>query len=144
MFRGLVFARSIAPVSLRTFQRPLVGLRPTTVSQRWYAQSWDGKQPNDQIEAHLKVQKLMDDIHKHPRVAEKLENVSKIMLDKGLANGDESKPPGPWQMVKILMDKDLKNAMAEFKQELQDSGIELGPDQLGPLMTVLGIEKKTK
>ncbi|GAV55664.1 hypothetical protein ZYGR_0AY00560 [Zygosaccharomyces rouxii] len=144
MFRGLFAARRFAPVSFRAFQRPSVTVRATTFSQRWYAQSWDGKQPNDQIEAHLKVQKLMDDIHSHPKVTEKLENVSKIMLDKGLANGDGSKPPGPWQMVKILMDKDLKNAMAEFKQELQNSGIELGPDQLGPLMTVLGIEKKNK
>lgn len=144
MLRGLVFAKTIVPVSLRAFQRPTVGLRATSFSQRWYAQSWDGKEPNDQIEAHLKVQKLMDDIHSNPKVTEKLENVSKIMMDKGLANGDGSKPPGPWQMVKILMDKDLKNAMTEFKQELQNSGIELGPDQLGPLMTVLGIEKKDK
>ena len=32
--------------------------------------------------------------------------------------------------------------MKEFKSELQKSGIQLGPDQLGPLMTVLGLEKK--
>lgn len=142
--RGFVAARSIAPLSLRALRVPSISLRSTGISQRWYAQSWDGKQPNDQIEAHLKVQKLMDDIHAHPQVTEKLEKVSKIMVDKGLANGDASKPPGPWQMVKILMDKDLKKAMAEFKDELQKSGIELGPDQLGPLMTVLGIEKKDK
>lgn len=144
MFRRLLSTRIITPVTVRAFHRPLLVPRATTLSQRGYAQSWDGKQPNDQIEAHLKVQKLMVDIHSHPKVTEKLENVSKIMVDKGLSNEDGSKPPGPWQMVKILMDKDLKNAMAEFKQELLNAGIELGPDQLGPLMTVLGIEKKNK
>lgn len=109
---------------------------------RWYAQSWDNRNPNEKVEAHLKVQKLMDDIHSHPRVMEKLEVVSQVMLKKGLANEDQAEPLGPWQMIKILMDKDLKVAMGDFKQELQKAGIDLGPNQLGPLMTVLGIEKK--
>lgn len=109
---------------------------------RWYAQSWDSRNPNEKVEAHLKVQKLMDDIHSHPRVMEKLEIVSQVMLKKGLANEDQAEPLGPWQMIKILMDKDLKVAMGDFKQELQKAGIDLGPDQLGPLMTILGIEKK--
>lgn len=109
---------------------------------RWYAQSWDNRNPNEKIDAHLKVQKLMDDIHSHPRVMEKLEVVSQVMLKKGLANENEAEPLGPWQMIKILMDKDLKVAMGDFKEELQKAGIDLGPDQLGPLMTVLGIEKK--
>lgn len=32
--------------------------------------------------------------------------------------------------------------MAEFKVVLEDAKIELGPDQLGPLLTVMGIDKK--
>lgn len=123
-----------------------VGLRPRGVvlssSVRTYAQSWDGRKPNEKIEAHMKVQKLMDDIHAHPKVMEKLNVVSEIMISKGLASENSSKPLGPWQMIKILMDKDLKIAMNEFKTELENAGIDLGPDQLGPLMTVLGIEKK--
>lgn len=114
------------------------------VITRNYAQSWDGRNPNEKVEAHLKVQKLMDDIHSHPKVMEKLNVVSEIMISKGLASENPTKPLGPWQMIKILMDKDLKEAMNEFKSELENAGINLGPDQLGPLMTVLGIEKKTK
>lgn len=125
---------------------PRVGLRPTgtvlSSSIRTYAQSWDGRKPNEKIEAHMKVQKLMDDIHAHPKVMEKLNVVSEIMISKGLASENSAKPLGPWQMIKILMDKDLKVAMNDFKTELESAGIDLGPDQLGPLMTVLGIEKK--
>lgn len=40
------------------------------------------------------------------------------------------------------MDKDIREAMQKFKSEMDKSGINLGPDQLGPLMKVLGIEKK--
>lgn len=144
MFRRSLCVKLVTPLASRVIQHPNLSHRSSVLGQRWYAQSWDNKQPNDQIEAHLKVQKLMDDIRSHPQLTEKLEKVSQIMIDKGLANSDSTKPPGPWQMVKILMDKDLKNAMSEFKQELQNAGIELGPEQLGPLMTVLGIEKKTK
>lgn len=114
----------------------------STVSRRTYAQSWDDRNPNEKVDAHLKVQKLMDDIHSHPKVMEKLNAVSEIMISKGLANENPSKPLGPWQMMKILMDKDLKAAMGDFKSELEKAGISLGPEQLSPLMTVLGIEKK--
>ncbi|AQZ14418.1 YGL041W-A [Zygosaccharomyces parabailii] len=144
MFTRLFSTKIVTPLTLRVVRSPNLNNKAITLSSRWYAQSWDNNQPNDQIEAHLKVQKLMDDIRSHPQVTEKLEKVSQIMIDKGLANSDSTKPPGPWQMVKILMDKDLKNAMSEFRQELQNAGIELGPEQLGPLMTVLGIEKKEK
>lgn len=116
----------------------------TRVTTRTYAHSWDGKNPNEKVEAHLKVQRLMNDIHSHPKVMEKLNVVSEIMISKGLANENPTKPLGPWQMMKILMDKDLKVAMNDFKSELENAGINLGPEQLGPLMTVLGIEKKNK
>lgn len=84
----------------------------------------------------------MDRIHSHPNVMQKLEKVSEIMIQKGLVTEDATKPLGPWQMIKVLMDKDLKTAMSEFKEELNKANIQLGPDQLGPLMSVLGIEKK--
>lgn len=126
--------------SSRAILRPRVAVSNSFT--RNYAQSWDGRNPNDKIDAHMKVQRLMDDIHSHPRVMEKLNVVSDIMISKGLASENSAKPLGPWQMIKILMDKDLKAAMNDFKSELETAGIDLGPDQLGPLMTVLGIEKK--
>lgn len=89
----------------------------------------------------------MDEINSRPNVLEKLERVSNIMIEKKLVNLDatsanEETTMKPWQMIKILMDRDLRHAMKEFKSELEESGIQLGPDQLGPLMTVLGLEKK--
>lgn len=115
--------------------------------KRYYAQSWDNRQPNDKIDAHIKVQKLMDEINSKPNVLEKLEQVSNIMIEKKLVNLDttsanEETTMKPWQMIKILMDRDLRHAMKDFKSELEKSGIQLGPEQLGPLMTVLGLEKK--
>ncbi|CAI4061891.1 Dpc13p SKDI_07G2130 [Saccharomyces kudriavzevii IFO 1802] len=114
--------------------------------KRNYAQSWDDRQPNDKIDAHIKVQKLMDEINSKPSVLEKLEHVSNVMIEKNLIDLDAASNEGntmkPWQMIKILMDRDLRHAMKEFKSELEKSGIQLGPDQLGPLMTVLGLEKK--
>ncbi|CAI4488739.1 ASN_collapsed_G0020090.mRNA.1.CDS.1 [Saccharomyces cerevisiae] len=115
--------------------------------RRFYAQSWDDRQPNDKIDAHIKVQKLMDQINSRPTVLEKLEKVSNIMIEKKLVNLDgtsanEENTMKPWQMIKILMDRDLRHAMKEFKLELEKSGIQLGPEQLAPLMTVLGLEKK--
>ncbi|CUS20701.1 LAQU0S01e12662g1_1 [Lachancea quebecensis] len=141
MFKGLL--RSARAVSFRqpAFPRATVQVTgPLLNVKRCYAKSWDGNNSSPDVEAHLKVQKLLDDIQQHPGVAAKLHAVSEIMVSKGLAN--ESAPPGPWQVVKILTDKDVRKAMGEFKAELEKSGIELGPDQLGPLMTVLGMEKK--
>lgn len=63
-----------------------------------------------------------------------------VNLDGTSAN--EENTMKPWQMIKILMDRDLRHAMKEFKLELEKSGIQLGPEQLAPLMTVLGLEKK--
>ncbi|SCU77800.1 LAFA_0A03444g1_1 [Lachancea sp. 'fantastica'] len=138
--RGVVRAFRTSSFKLATNQ---VSLRASGISitrKRCYAQSWDNNRPNKDIEAHLKVQGLLDKIQSHPNVASKLREVSEIMVSKGLAN--DSAPPGPWQVVKILTDKDVRRAMAEFKEELAKSGIELGPEQLEPLMAVLGMEKK--
>ncbi|SCU83018.1 LADA_0C09230g1_1 [Lachancea dasiensis] len=135
-------SRRLTPSICQHVRYTLNSQRPTTSAQfyRSYAQSWDERKPNKDINAHLQVQKLLDEIQSHPNVAAKLREVSEIMVSKGLAN--ESAPPGPWQVVKILTDKDVRKAMSEFKEELANSGIEVGPDQLGPLMTVLGMEKK--
>ncbi|KAL3229508.1 Uncharacterized protein RNJ44_01644 [Nakaseomyces bracarensis] len=133
---------------------PRVSVRISPVIQRrspvrFYAQSWDNKVNNDKIDAHIKVQQLMDRIHSNPEVMQKLEKVSQIMIEKKLVNNDNHDANGersfkPMQMIKILMDKDLRLAMNEFKGSLDKAGIQLGPDQLGPLMTVLGIEKEKK
>ncbi|SCU78575.1 LAME_0A04940g1_1 [Lachancea meyersii CBS 8951] len=138
--RGLLRTATTSYRQSAKFAIPLRTPRLFVYTKRWYAQSWDNNQPNKDIDAHLKVQRLLDEIQSHPGVASKLRAVSEIMVSKGLAN--DSAPPGPWQVVKILTDKDVRKAMAEFKDELSKSGIELGPDQLGPLMTVLGMEKK--
>lgn len=138
MIRSVLKRTTFAPCHL--LATPIYTTRPLASLRRSYAQSWDNKKPNQDIEAHLKVQKLLDDIQRHPEVAAKLRNVSELMVSKGLAN--DSSPPGPWQVVKILTDKEVRAAMSEFKTELEKSGIELGPDQLGPLMSVLGMDKK--
>ncbi|EDO16167.1 hypothetical protein Kpol_1026p14 [Vanderwaltozyma polyspora DSM 70294] len=119
-------------------------IQSAVVPKRWYAKSWDDRQANNNLEAHLKVQKLMDDINSHPTIVSKLEDIKNIMVEKGLVNSDEDKRLGIKQMINILMDKDLRRAMNELKEELANAGIQLGPDQLGPLMTVLGLEQPKK
>lgn len=119
--------------------RPIVNcVKP--LHTRRYASSWD-KSPKD-LEAHIKVQKLMDEIHSHPNIVASLEKLNTVMRDKKLVDPESNEPPSVWQMVKLMMDKDIREAMQEFKAEMEKSGIQLGPDQLAPLMQVLGIEKK--
>lgn len=84
----------------------------------------------------------MDEIHSHPSIVESLENLNSIMREKKLIDPESNEPPSIMQMVKLMMDKDIREAMQKFKSDMDKSGINLGPDQLGPLMKVLGIEKK--
>ncbi|SCV00531.1 LAMI_0G05666g1_1 [Lachancea mirantina] len=141
-----MFIRSTKPVAC------LARYAGTTVAPRWavlttfqtrrYAQSWDNRNSNEQIEAHIKIQKLLDSIQANPKVFSKLNSISELLYSKGLVN--EETAPGPWQMIKILTDKDVRQKMVEFREELEKAGIELGPEQLGPLMTVLGMNKPNK
>lgn len=112
---------------------------PSLQSKR-FASSWD-KSPED-LDAHIKVQKLMEEIHSHPSIVESLEKLNTVMREKKLIDPESNEPPSIMQMVKLMMDKDVREAMQGFKSEMEKSGIQLGPDQLGPLMKVLGIEKK--
>ncbi|KAH7608124.1 uncharacterized protein GVI51_D06127 [Nakaseomyces glabratus] len=146
MLRSILASRAAFRSRYAGVMRTLPCVR---VTQRAYAQSWDNRYNNDKVDAHIKVQQLMDQIHANPAVMEKLEKVSKIMIEKNLINSDNHDANGqrsfkPMQMIKILMDKDLRLAMNEFKSSLDKAGIQLGPDQLAPLMTVLGIEKEKK
>lgn len=123
----------------KLFRPSLKNLLIPTFS-RTYASSWD-KPPNE-VEAHIKVQRLLQDINSHPNVVKSLEVLNKVMIDKKLIDIETGSTPKTWQIVKIMMDKDVRDAMQAFKVELTKSGIKLGPDQLGPLMTVLGIHTK--
>lgn len=141
MLTRSVFPKVGLALRLRASAVPRLSFNSSSLlTRRHYAQSWDSKQPNDKVDAHIRVQKLLDQIHEHPQVVVKLNKFSELMVSKGLV--DEKNPPGPWQMIKILTDKEVRNAMAEFKVALEDAKIELGPDQLGPLLTVMGIDKK--
>ncbi|QEU59205.1 hypothetical protein KDRO_B04710 [Kluyveromyces lactis] len=129
----------VATFGAVTSQRSCRTIIPLLQNKR-YASSWD-KSPED-LDAHVKVQKLMDEIHSHPSIVESLENLNSIMREKKLIDPESNEPPSIMQMVKLMMDKDIREAMQKFKSEMDKSGINLGPDQLGPLMKVLGIEKK--
>lgn len=115
-------------------------VRSSSMSGRRFASSWD-KSPED-LDAHIKVQQLMEKINSHPNIVSSMEKLNNVMSKKKLVDTESNEPPSVWQMVKLMMDKDVKEAMKELKVEMDKSGIEIGPEQLGPLMKVLGIEKK--
>ncbi|CAG98213.1 Dpc13p [Kluyveromyces lactis] len=136
VFRSGLRAATFGAVTAQRSCRTIIPL----LQNKRYASSWD-KSPED-LDAHVKVQKLMDEIHSHPSIVESLENLNSIMREKKLIDPESNEPPSIMQMVKLMMDKDIREAMQKFKSEMDKSGINLGPDQLGPLMKVLGIEKK--
>ncbi|CDO95755.1 unnamed protein product [Kluyveromyces dobzhanskii CBS 2104] len=127
-------ARFVTLPVLRSFKSAV----PSVYVKR-HASSWD--KPPEDLDAHVKVQKLMEEIHSHPSIVESLERLNFVMREKKLIDPESHQPPSIMQMVKLMMDKDIREAMQNFKSEMDKSGINLGPDQLGPLMKVLGIEK---
>ncbi|AET41172.1 Dpc13p Ecym_7342 [Eremothecium cymbalariae DBVPG len=136
---GRILSRTITRSShVHVLRRTKIG---TSVTIKNYATSWD-KSPEN-LDAHLKVQKLMAEIQAHPNITSSLDHLSTLMKDKGLMNPEsENGPLTAWQMIKIMMDKDVREAMRDLKAQLEKSGISLGPDQLAPLMNVLGLNKK--
>ncbi|KAH3901671.1 Dpc13p SCDLUD_001441 [Saccharomycodes ludwigii] len=109
-------------------------------TNRFYATSpstFNSKE-SDELE---KVQELMDKIYSNPSVLEKLNEISAIMVEKKYINPD-SGSMSPWSMIKVIMDKQVKGAMVELREEMQKCGINIGQDQIGALMSVLGMNGK--
>ncbi|CCC67143.1 hypothetical protein NCAS_0A05850 [Naumovozyma castellii] len=120
-------------------------VRTFSVTRRAYAKSWDNttQQNNEKINAHIQVDNLVSKIKAEPILTEKLEKIQNIMIEQNLvSNADGTAKPKIWQIVKILTNKELRTAMEEFKSELTNCGIELGPEQSKALMIVLGLEKE--
>lgn len=116
----------------------------SAVDRKLYTTSWD-KPPKRQNEAPTYLQLLVNQIHANPNVLKKIEDINNLMHKKGLMNSnDEDEILGPLQMIKFLMDKDLRTNMNCLKVELEKAGIVIGPEHLGSLMTVLGIRKKCR
>ncbi|CCD24592.1 Dpc13p NDAI_0D02780 [Naumovozyma dairenensis CBS 421] len=116
------------------------------IPRRAYAKSWDKlqEQSNDKVDAHIKVNTLLNDITSKPNLAAKLETIQNIMIKRNLVSTEDTSKPKVWQMIKILTNKELRSAMEDFKKELAKSNVQLGPEQLKSLMVVLGMEKGSK
>lgn len=92
-------------------------------------------------EGHNEVQKLMNEVASHPNVMKAMQTLFKIMENKGLTKDQTDKQLSPWKMVRVIIDKDVRSAMQELRDELKKAGITLGQEQLTPLMKVLGLNK---
>ncbi|CCE65317.1 hypothetical protein TPHA_0K01850 [Tetrapisispora phaffii CBS 4417] len=116
----------------------------SVIQKRTYAKSWDDKYENEDVSAHLKVQKLLDKIKSSEEVTEKLNKVQKILIEKGLVpkDGPTDLQANPLQIIKIFMNKELRESMLDLRKAMDKAGIELGQDQIGPIMTVLGMKNK--
>lgn len=113
--------------------RALRTLIPRTQLSRTTRRYIGGKISDDK-----RMQSLRESIARQPALAAQLEKIGHMLQQKGMVQGKLT----ALQMLRIVFDREIKLELHAFKQELKRAGISLGPEQMGPLLSVLGLQRK--
>ncbi|ODV98307.1 hypothetical protein PACTADRAFT_48091 [Pachysolen tannophilus NRRL Y-2460] len=93
----------------------------------------EGKRFNSELsDSQKRVVKLVNKLNEHENVKLALEKTSILLREKGF---DKTKLT-MMQQVKLLLDKDVKASLVNFKNELDKAGIELKEDDVKDFMSL--------
>lgn len=73
------------------------------------------------------LQAFMEKVRNHQGAIDALIAVKKVLESKGI---DMSKPPSSFEMIRLGMDKELRQAAEKFRDELGKAGVELNPQTM--------------
>ncbi|KAK7418025.1 hypothetical protein QQX98_004164 [Neonectria punicea] len=109
----------------RLIARPFlsVATRRIHITPRRYAAA---EPPNlSEMMNDPKVRETFEKLGRHPPAIVAMQKVGEIIKSKGLEPG---KPPSKMDMLKLMMDKDFREAAQTLTTEMQNAGVEINPD----------------
>ncbi|AMD22351.1 HGR012Wp [Eremothecium sinecaudum] len=110
----------------------------STCHGRYYSESRDS---NNNF-ANSAITKLMQQLQSSPKAKEAFDVVTRILLDKKLIDINSTKRPDTWQMIKLLIDPDVRAAMKNLSGKLHEAGIKLRKEDITTLMQLFKLNKK--
>ncbi|CAH0050647.1 unnamed protein product [Clonostachys solani] len=90
--------------------------------------------PPNMAEMMYRDPKLRDTFEKlarHPGAILAMQNISQIIQNKGFQPG---KMPSKMDMLKLMMDKEFREAAQKLTEEMQNAGVEINPDVFMKMM----------
>ncbi|KAF4470788.1 hypothetical protein FALBO_2303 [Fusarium albosuccineum] len=117
---------------LRLVARPLmrVSMRPIHVTARQCAAA-DPPNLSEMMMNDPKVRETFEKLSRHPPAIIAMQKVGEIIKSKGFEPGQ---PPSKMEVVKLMMDKEFREAAQTLTTEMQNAGIEINPDVFMKMM----------
>ncbi|EEU34993.1 uncharacterized protein NECHADRAFT_37325 [Fusarium vanettenii 77-13-4] len=112
---------------LRLVSRPLsrVAMRPLHVTARRFA-SADPPNLPEMMMNDPKIRETFEKLSRHPPAIIAMQKVGDIIKSKG--RFEPGQPPSKMEVMKLLMDKEFRDAAQTLTTEMQNAGIEINPD----------------
>ncbi|KAF5563650.1 7-aminocholesterol resistance [Fusarium napiforme] len=119
----------------RIIARPMlrVATRQIHVTPRRFASA--DQPPNmQQLESMMNdphIRETFEKLSRHPPAIEAMQKMGDIIKSKGLAT---SGPPSKMDIMKLMMDKEFRDAATKLTTEMQNAGVEINPDVFMKMM----------
>ncbi|KAG4256579.1 hypothetical protein FPRO04_08156 [Fusarium proliferatum] len=119
----------------RIIARPMlrVATRQIHVTPRRFASA--DQPPNmQQLESMMNdphIRETFEKLSRHPPAIEAMQKMGDIIKSKGLAT---SGPPSKMDIMKLMMDKEFRDAATTLTTEMQNAGVEINPDVFMKMM----------
>ncbi|EWG54670.1 hypothetical protein FVEG_12822 [Fusarium verticillioides 7600] len=119
----------------RIIARPMlrVATRQIHVTPRRFASA--DQPPNmQQLESMMNdphIRETFEKLSRHPPAIEAMQKMGDIIKSKGLAT---SGPPSKMDIMKLMMDKEFRDAATNLTTEMQNAGVEINPDVFMKMM----------
>ncbi|KAF5710083.1 7-aminocholesterol resistance [Fusarium mundagurra] len=119
----------------RIIARPMlrVATRQIHVTPRRFASA--DQPPNmQQLESMMNdphIRETFEKLSRHPPAIEAMQKMGDIIKSKGLAT---SGPPSKMDIMKLMMDKEFRDAAMTLTTEMQNAGVEINPDVFMKMM----------
>ncbi|KAL6916403.1 hypothetical protein FSST1_007898 [Fusarium sambucinum] len=110
-----------------------VATRQMHVTPRRFASADQPSNMND-IESMMNdplIRDTFEKLSRHPPAIMAMQKMAEVLKGKGL---DGSKPPSKMDLMKLMMDKEFRDASTELTTEMQNAGVEINPDVFMKMM----------
>ncbi|KAG8672873.1 hypothetical protein FPOAC2_06286 [Fusarium poae] len=109
-----------------------VATRQMHVTPRRFASA---DQPNmNNIESMMNdplIRDTFEKLSRHPPAIMAMQKMAEVLKSKGV---DGSKPPTKMDLMKLMMDKEFRDASTELTTEMENAGVEINPDVFMKMM----------
>lgn len=127
---------TVGRLTRRALTKPVVQQKTFLVFKnvpRFYATSANN---NDQEFVQLRIEEILQKINSNPGVSAAFTNLQEILVNKGLVKDDKTEFHYS-DYFKLLMDKDVKNALKAVKSAMEEANVLILPEEIDPLLKIL-------